>query len=220
MKNNTLLFLTGLSGSGKGYFKENILPKGLFYPLISMTTRNIRNGETDGIHYHFKSEYDFEKTNFVTYLDVNQEMRKPGDPKWLYGVSEQEFIAHKNQNLIYDVIQPKYIRQMIDWCHKNKLTFDYKILYFIQPLSGFEIASRRAGMKNDLDVRKQNTANINDFHAVDLYPDWAIINSAQKMVFGADMIDYINALSIKNGNHPMSIPSHTKIIKDSQELIR
>lgn len=211
----TLLFLTGLSGSGKGYFKENILPRGLFYPLVSMTTRNIREGEVDGVHYHFKTEYDFENTDLVTYLDVNKNVRNPGDPKWLYGVSVSEFMAHKNEHLIYDVIQPMYIRQMIDWCNKNGLKFDFKILYFIQPKTGFDIARRRAGMKNDLDVRKQNTANMDDFRDSNLNIDWAIISSAAKMVYDQDMVEYINGL----GGLKMIPPNGVQFIKESKLVL-
>lgn len=211
----TLLFLTGLSGSGKGYFKENILPAGLFYPLISMTTRKIRDGEIDGVHYHFKTEYDFENTELVTYLDVNKNVRQPGDPKWLYGVSKQEFMAHAHQNLIYDVIQPMYIRQMMDWCQKNNLSFNYKILYFIQPDSGFDIARQRAGMKSDLEVRKQNTSSLVDFKKENLEIDWAVISSQSKMIYGLDMVKYINGLS----GTPMILPSRTQFIKNSKSLL-
>ncbi len=213
MKNkNVLLFLTGLSGSGKGYFKNNILPQGLFYPLISMTTRPIREGEKDGIDYFFSSESDFENAEFVTYLDVNKDVRKEGDPKWLYGVSEQEFLSHRNQNLVYDVIQPRYILQMINWCRKSGFDFDFKILYFIQPNSGFDIAKSRVGMKDDLLVRHKNTSNYNDFNKIGLDIDWLIVNSVQEMIFDKNMIDFINSLS----KNPITLDNQVKIIQDSK----
>ena len=45
----TVLFCTGLSGSGKSYFVKNILPENAFYSLKSVTTRQMRDGETDGV---------------------------------------------------------------------------------------------------------------------------------------------------------------------------
>lgn len=48
MDKKTVLFCTGLSGSGKSYFVQNILPNGAFYNLKSATTRAPRDGEADG----------------------------------------------------------------------------------------------------------------------------------------------------------------------------
>ncbi len=217
----TLLFLCGLSGSGKGFFAKNVLPKGLFTPLKSMTTRGIRDGEIDGIHYYFKTETEFENISFVTYLDVNREVRQPGDPKWLYGVSENEFNSHIGKNLLYDVIQPKYVRQMIDWCDENhpKL-YEYKILYFIQPSNGFDIAQKRARMPNDVAVRRKNTSSLVDFHEVSLDIDWAIINYKDKRIYDQSMIDYINNMSQKNHCEPITLQPLTYIESVSEKLLQ
>lgn len=162
---NTLLFCTGLSGSGKSYFAKNMLPAGLFYNLKSATTRPMRAGETDGVEYYFRDEQYFENTPLATRLWVNEASWTPGMPKWLYGVPEFEIKAHLGQNLIYDVIQPKYARQMIDWFRAHGLAskYNFKIAYFLAPENNFDIAAGRANMPNDNDVRRTNTCNPNDF---------------------------------------------------------
>lgn len=91
---NTVLFCTGLSGSGKSYFVKNILPKDTFYSLKSATTRPMRDGEADGCEYYFRDEQYFDKEKFATYLFVNEYFWKPGDKKWLYGVPEFEIREH------------------------------------------------------------------------------------------------------------------------------
>ena len=57
-----LFILSGPSGVGKGTVRESILKDAsinLTYS-ISMTTRSPREGEIDGVHYHFVSKDFFE----------------------------------------------------------------------------------------------------------------------------------------------------------------
>jgi len=56
-----LFILSGPSGVGKGTVRQHLFEKkpDLQYS-ISMTTRNIRPGETDGVHYFYKSKEEFE----------------------------------------------------------------------------------------------------------------------------------------------------------------
>ena len=165
MKKKTLLFCNGLSGSGKSYFIQNTLPNGLFYNLKSMTTRPMRPGESEGNPYFFRTERDFESESLVTYLWVNEALWTPGKPKWLYGVPESEVLNHVGQNLVYDVIQPRYTRQMIDWFKRHGLDrqYNFRVAYFLTPETNLETARSRANMPNDTAVRTMNTCNPEDF---------------------------------------------------------
>ena len=109
---STVLFCTGLSGTGKSYFIKNILPRGAFYNLRSATTRPMRDGEKDGREYFFRDEKYFDTETFATKLFVNEAFWKPGEPKWLYGVPEFEILDNWTRNFTYDVIEPRYVRQM------------------------------------------------------------------------------------------------------------
>ncbi len=162
---NTLLFCTGLSGSGKSYFVRNSLPDGLFYNLKSATTRPMRDGECDGREYYFRDEAFFDITPMATRLWVNAAFWRPGMPKWLYGVPAAEVRANLGKNLVYDVIQPRYVRDMIDWFRRNELDrfYNFRVAYFLAPENNFDVAARRASMPNDMDVRTTNTCNPVDF---------------------------------------------------------
>lgn len=183
------LFFSGPSSSGKSFFIKNFLPTGAFYKLISATTREIRplDNEVDGRDYYFRDEAYFEKEKFATYLWVNEAFWKPGVPKWLYGVPEFEIINNLGCNFAYDVIQPRYIREMIDWFHKTEIKglklsdiYDFRILWFQPPQNSSEIVQKRQNMPNDVDVRRKNTCNLDDFKAVGLEPDHRVIcNPAQ-----------------------------------------
>ncbi|WP_080846501.1 guanylate kinase [Cytobacillus gottheilii] len=65
MKNDKglLIVLSGPSGVGKGTVRKEIFsqPDTAFEYSISMTTRNPREGEVDGVDYFFKSREDFEQ---------------------------------------------------------------------------------------------------------------------------------------------------------------
>ena len=173
---NTVLFCTGLSGSGKSYFIKNVLPTDVFYNLKSATTRQMRDGEMNGREYYFRDEKYFETEKFATKLWVNEAFWKPGVPKWLYGVPEFEIFDHIGQNFTYDVIQPRYVRQMIDWFHKKKLNnnYDFKIAWFQPIINAQNVVKNRQNMPDDIRVRQTNTCNLDDFKGANLDPDFTI----------------------------------------------
>ena len=62
-KEGILVVISGFSGAGKGTLVKKLIETYDRYALsISMTTRNPRPGEMDGVHYFFTSKEDFEKT--------------------------------------------------------------------------------------------------------------------------------------------------------------
>ena len=60
-----LIVLSGPSGVGKGTVRKEIFshPDTSFEYSISMTTRNPREGEVDGVDYFFKSREEFEHSH-------------------------------------------------------------------------------------------------------------------------------------------------------------
>lgn len=198
MKKQTVLFCTGLSGSGKTYFIKNILPDGAFYNLKSATTRPMRDGEADGCEYYFRDENYFETENFATKLFVNERFWKPGDKKWLYGVPEFEILDNLGVNFTYDVIQPRYVRQMIDWFNIHKLDkkYDFRILWFQPSKNGANIVKSRQNMPNDELVRKENTCNLEDFRDVKLIPNHIVTCQPGKLVMDDRLRMFLHEIKI------------------------
>lgn len=194
MKKKILLFCNGVSGSGKTYFIQNNVPDGLFYNLRSATTRPQRVGESEGKPYFFRNEEYFNTTPLATRLWVNRTIWRPGDKKWLYGVPESEIYAHLNQNLIYDVIEPKYTRQMIDWfcSHNFDTQYDFKVAYFIPPENNMDTVRGRANMPGDANVRMNNTCTPADFANVNLVPDYKL--SPRRGIYDKNLIELIKKL--------------------------
>lgn len=179
MSKKIMLFLNGESGTGKTFFKENIVPAGAFHKLVSATTRGIRADETDGVSYYFRDEQWFDNARandqLATYLFVNEYFWQPGDKKWLYGIPVSEIYNHIGENLIYDVIQPRYTRELMDWFKKHHLDNMYEFYtawFTTYELDNFAVARKRACMKNDVLVRQKNTCNQNDFANAQITPDY------------------------------------------------
>ena len=75
-KNGVVLVLSGPSGAGKSSLINEIADDiGDYYFSISTTTRPIRDGERDGVHYHFVSVEEFKKdiddNNFLEHAVVH-----------------------------------------------------------------------------------------------------------------------------------------------------
>ena len=196
MGKKTVLFCSGLSGSGKSFFIKYVLPSGAFYNLRSATTRAKRDGEADGREYYFRDEEYFDREKFVTKLFVNEQFWKPGMPKWLYGVPEFEVLNHWGENFTYDVIQPRYIRQMQDWFknHDNAGLYDFRILWFQPPENATDIAKSRQNMPNDMDVRRANTCNAEDFTAAGLTPDHRVVCNPLELSFDPRLHAFLDSL--------------------------
>ena len=75
-KNGVVLVLSGPSGAGKSSLINKISDDiGDYYFSISTTTRPMREGEEDGVHYHYVSKEEFkadiEADNFLEYAVVH-----------------------------------------------------------------------------------------------------------------------------------------------------
>lgn len=75
-ENGAILVLSGPSGAGKSSLIKKIEESiGVFYFSISTTTRPMREGETEGVHYHFVTkeafQKDIEEENFLEYALVH-----------------------------------------------------------------------------------------------------------------------------------------------------
>lgn len=102
MKKNEMLILVGGSGSGKDTVLKELSKNGVFEKLVTTTTREPRDGEIDGINYHFLTKEQFEekieKNEFIEYVNYNGNY---------YGSSLKSFENNKSQKVPVVILEPK-----------------------------------------------------------------------------------------------------------------
>ena len=97
-----MIVLVGCSGSGKSTIQSYLTKMYGFESLISYTTRQPRDGEKDGIDYHFISEEEFLKKKEEGFFAEIGKYRE-----WLYGSAKEDCTNNK-----VAVLTPHGLRQM------------------------------------------------------------------------------------------------------------
>ena len=102
----------GKSASGKDTFLKKKVSEG-FKPIVSYTTRPMRDGEVDGVDYHFvdKATFDeyvskgiiFESRSYNTLFDGKQETQYYGSP--FVDASKDDYVVVLDINVIKPYLQ-------------------------------------------------------------------------------------------------------------------
>ncbi len=100
MKTGTLLVVSGPSGSGKGTILNKVVADENVSLSISATTRKPRNGEIDGVHYHFMTREGF--LNEIANNNILEYNEYCGN---LYGTlkSEVESLLSEGKDVILEI---------------------------------------------------------------------------------------------------------------------
>lgn len=77
--------LVGKAASGKDYLKSKLIKRGMNFG-VSSTTRPPREGEVNGVDYHFMTEDEF--LNHIAYENIVFYQKFNGH---FYGITQQEF---------------------------------------------------------------------------------------------------------------------------------
>lgn len=80
-----LIIITGKSCAGKDTLKQAFMDKGA-EPLLSDTTRPMREGEEQGKQYNFIDRSEFNKDDYIEYREVPE----AGKPSIFYGTPKKE----------------------------------------------------------------------------------------------------------------------------------
>jgi guanylate kinase len=175
-----LVFITGGGGSGKEFLYNNFIPPNKFYKLLSMTSRDPRDGEVHNVSYFFTDLETIKNAKKATYLPVPNHK---GEAYKAYCVTEKEVFDNIGKNLIYDVNEAKYIDQMIKWFKKNGLDkkYEFKIALLKNPENRAEKMKKRdLSKKDDYEIKVRMRAdcedNISFYNKYNFNPSWHFLS--------------------------------------------
>ena len=166
MMNNkgTLFVITGPSGAGKGTVLKQVMQSlDQLYFSVSATTRAPREGEVDGVHYHFLTKERFEELiandRFLEYARYAENY---------YGTPLDPVEEHLEQG--HDVILEIELQGAL----QVKKRLPKAVLVFIAPPSFEELESRLRGrgteaeevILNRLAIARQECANMDEFRYI------------------------------------------------------
>lgn len=84
-----MLILMGKSCSGKTTIQNELVKLGLL-PIVTYTTRTARNGEKNGVSYHFVSEKDFFQLLREDFFAETTTYKVFGGDIWHYGIAWED----------------------------------------------------------------------------------------------------------------------------------
>jgi guanylate kinase len=144
-----LFVISGSSGVGKGTVIKRLLEKNPDFELsISCTTRNKREGEIDGVHYHFMS-----KQNFMSAVENGDFLEWAEFSGNYYGTNRKfvEQALNENKKIILE-IETQGAMQV-------KEKFENAVLIFILPPSLDELEKRLRGRGTESEEAIQKRLN-------------------------------------------------------------
>lgn len=201
MKKGKLLIISGFSGVGKGTVVKHILNKyGNYAISISATTRTPRNGEENGVHYHFMNHEQFEQLieddrllEYARYVDN------------YYG-TPSDFVTDKlesGNNVILEIETQGAI--------KVKQKMPEAIMIFVLPPSAKELKDRLVGRNTETEevINKRLATAAKETEAMDYYEFFVINDEVDNC---ADNID-----RIINNNKP-DLPDEKKVLEIKEDI--
>lgn len=140
MANGLITVLSGFSGAGKGTIMKHLLGKypGVYHLSISATTRAMREGETDGKDYFFKTRDEFDAMikngEFLEYATFNG--NSYGTPK-----SYVEGLVAEGKDVLLEI--------EVQGALQVKKLYPDALLLFVTPPSAKMLKDRLVGRKTE-----------------------------------------------------------------------
>ncbi|MBQ8569219.1 MAG: guanylate kinase [Oscillospiraceae bacterium] len=189
-KKGMLFVVSGPSGCGKGTVLGEILKDDRFYYSVSATTRSPREGERDGVNYHFLTREKFEE------LIGNGEMLEYAEYCGNYYGTPLTYIDKKLSEGKHVILEIEVQGAM----NVRKLRDD-AVLIFILPPSLKELRRRleKRGTESAEVVEKRISAASEEIRTADKY-DYIMINGELEKAV-EDFRSIITAAEMYSGNN-------------------
>lgn len=188
MNKGKLIVFSAPSGCGKGTMLEEILKNKNFRTAVSATTRNPRDGEINGISYHFLNREDFDKK--ISNGEFLEHAEYCGN---CYGTLKSEVDPYIEQGI--DVI----LEIEVQGAMKIRALRPDALFVFIAPPSVKELRRRlkKRGTESDDVIEERISKASGEIELAENY-DYIIVNDALEDAIN-DFFAVIRAEKLKSG---------------------
>jgi len=116
MPENKIIVLSGFSSSGKDTLLSKIVKNNpAIHPVVSNSSRPIRENETDGVEYNFVSKQSFidsiENNEMLEHRTYNVDFEGEKDI-WYYGISKKSMNEDKAYAVVLDINGVKALKEI------------------------------------------------------------------------------------------------------------
>lgn len=167
-----MIILVGKSCSGKNTIQEELIKDGKYKRVVTYTTRSMREGEIDGVTYHFISSYEFLKKQFegffveTTYYDV------ASGERWFYGTSKECF---KDDNGVL-IMNPDGVKAIA-----ARPDISYTTFYIKCDSKTLKQRLKKRG-DNAKEAKRRFKADKKDFKHIESWCDYIVTNNNGKTI--------------------------------------
>lgn len=162
-----LYILLASSGAGKSTVEAQLR----ITPIVSTTTRSMREGEINGIHYHFIKPEKFNFNDMAAMIQIG------GNTEWKYGVSKLELMLalELNEDRIISIISSKYAKDLSDYA--KSIGINVKIIYlFVSREERINRLTKRGEGLESINARLDFEDKLNIEELTLIFPDLIVIN--------------------------------------------
>ena len=175
-----ILLLCGKTASGKTSIRDELVKLG-YKSIITFTTRPIRDGEVNGVTYHYISTEEFIEKEANGFFAETTSYNVATGETWYYGTAKEDLV--EDGVLIVNPDGLKAIKNM-----ENIKTIAFLIMADENTLWN------RLRQRGDLaeEARRRLNADEEDFRNVTDYVDFAVRNVDEDLADIADLIKHLS----------------------------
>lgn len=163
-----MLVLIGKSASGKTTIAQELVKKHGFHPIVTYTTRPMRNDEIQDVTYHFISNEEFESKIDEKFF-AEWKKYETAQGTWYYGTAIKDIENANNDSVI--ILTPKGVRDLNGLGIKNMT-----VLYIYSNNFTIEHRLEKRGDKEEEICRRMSTDAL-DFKNAELLADKIVYNN-------------------------------------------